>query len=209
MRASKTWISLMLVVFVMTAACTNNGLDNADAPNTVLEVVTLDNPPITGQILAGTCSLDETRICVSDLACLPDPGQGIPDGGICEIDPTEEGCQLEEWSVSLGNVPKSDLATTSPYNDIVMQSVTVNYAWDVPFANGPVTFPMAGTIQPEGTLNSTFFPITNADLSLLGDSLTPPIAVTGFLTMTFRGTMVDGSPVVVTTGEQLFVEACF
>ncbi len=209
MRASKTWISLMLVVFVMTAACTNNSVDDADSPNSVLEVVTLDNPAITGQITAGTCSLDTSRVCVTGLDCAGDPGLGVPAGGVCLIDPTGEGCQVEEWSASLGNVPKTELGTTSPFNDIALQSVTVSYTWDVPFANGPVTFPLAGTIPPGSTISTTFFPITNADLSALGATLPLPIAVTGFLTMTFRGTMVDGSPVVVTAGEQLFVEACF
>ncbi len=207
MRASKTWISLMLVVFVMTAACTNNSVDDADSANSVLEVVTLDNPAITGQITAGTCSLDTARVCVTDADCSATPD--LPAGGVCLIDPTGEGCQVEEWSASLGNVPKSELGTTSPFNDIVMQSVTISYAWDVPFANGPVTFPLAGTISPGSTLASTFFPITNADLTALGANLPVPIAVTGFLTLTFRGTMVDGSPVVVTAGEQLFIEACF
>ncbi len=207
MRASKTWISLMLVVFVMTAACTNNSVDDADSPNSVLEVVTLDNPAITGQITAGTCSLHTSRVCVTDADCAATTD--LPAGGVCLIDPTGEGCQVEEWAVSLGNVPKSELGTTSPFNDIALQSVTVSYTWDVPFANGPVTFPLAGTIAPGSTINSTFFPITNADLTALGATLPVPVAVTGFLTMTFRGAMVDGSPVVVTAGEQLFIEACF
>jgi hypothetical protein len=198
-------MGLVLVLPFLAVGCTSNSVDDGDSANVLLEVVDVQNPPITGSVETGSCTVSG-NVCLTIADCDP---QNFP-GDQCQFDPGGEGCQITEWSANLANVPKSESAALGdPFNDIVVESVEVVYAWDSGFVNGPVTFPVAATIPVNATAAVTFFPMTNADLAALGAFLPPATATTAFVTMTFRGKAIDGESVSVTGADQLFVEACF
>jgi len=59
MRAIKTWVvvAVLAVVAVGSTSCTNDALDDGSGPDVILEVLTLENPAIEGQLDAGVCTL--------------------------------------------------------------------------------------------------------------------------------------------------------
>ena len=110
---------------------------------------------------------------------------------------------LTNSTATLKNVPKSSLAGTSPFNDIVMQDVLVTYIWDDGAGVTSAQFGVGATVPAGGTASAQFATVNALDLT------TPDRqGHTANLTLTFRGTTVSGDPVSVTTGGSLTVNAC-
>lgn len=110
---------------------------------------------------------------------------------------------VSDATATLKNQPKSAVAGESPFNDVVMESVTVSYAWDDPaLVTAPRTFPLGGTVPAGGTGTVMFPPIASGDL-------TPAFeGHTAGLTMVFTGRMVDGTPITANGGGSLTVNFC-
>jgi len=49
---------VLAAVLLAAVACTGNALDNGSSPDVVIEVVTLENSPVTGQAAEGVCTLE-------------------------------------------------------------------------------------------------------------------------------------------------------
>ena len=57
MRGKKTWmIAALALVLLGTWSCASGDLDDPDAPASVLEVVTMSNPPVSAQLAGLSCS---------------------------------------------------------------------------------------------------------------------------------------------------------
>ena len=110
---------------------------------------------------------------------------------------------VTDATATLKNQPKSAVAGESPFNDVVMESVTISYVWDDPaLVTAPRTFPLGGTVSAGGTGTVMFPPIASGDL-------TPAFeGHTAGLTMVFSGRLVDGTPVTAAGGGSLTVNFC-
>lgn len=106
------------------------------------------------------------------------------------------GCTLTvaEGTMQLLNKPKNELATGSPFNDIQLETLTIEYQWDNDVLQTlPITQNIAGVVPANGTLTITFTPIYLNDIivpDMLGHSCN--------LTMTVHGRTIDGRPVSTT-----------
>ena len=113
--------------------------------------------------------------------------------------------EVTEWTAEYTNVPKNSLATTSPFNDIEVISVTVSYDFpDVAVVVPPArVLPSPGTVPAAGAQSVKFEPILFQDLdaTMLGTSaiLNLDIAWT---------TPVDDEVFFKTIGEVMMIEAC-
>lgn len=115
------------------------------------------------------------------------------------------GCAFTVTPVNatLGTRPKSELALTTTFSDVVMDNVVLNYQWVG--GTGPVsqdTQPVSGTIQPNGTQTVSFMPIR---LDYLSGSQG---GTTAGLTMVFNGHTVDGHNVQATGGGAVSINSC-
>jgi len=117
------------------------------------------------------------------------------------------GClfTVTDWSVTIDAKPKNSVGGQSPFNDIVLQSVDIAYAWDnttlptTPTRNiglGGVAIPAGGSAAV------TFAPIGFTDLGIgnAGESAS--------LTLTFNARTVEGTGIAVAALKQLLVESC-
>lgn len=105
-----------------------------------------------------------------------------------------------DWSVGMGNVPVNSTATTSPFNDIILDRVVITYQ-----PSGTVrTVGLGGiSIRPGGTGSVNFQPVGFNDLGTL-----IPEASTTDLDLLFIGHTGEGEDVTLFTQRQLFVESC-
>lgn len=120
------------------------------------------------------------------------------------LDQTTNTCTLTvtNATATFKNKPKNELATTSPFNDIILQDVTVGYSWQD--GNNPLTpsvFGVGGSIPANGNSTASFA------IANVGDILAHTNQ-TAALTLTFRGQTVAGDSVSVTTGGSLVVNSC-
>jgi hypothetical protein len=117
-------------------------------------------------------------------------------------DPNNAGLCLftiADATATLRSQPKSEPADNSPFNDTVMESVTIVYTWDDGTPMSPATFGISGTVPVGGTA-SVLFP------AVAGGSLTSALAGhTASLALTFRGQTVSGDDVVIPTGGSLTI----
>ena len=198
MRGIKRWTLVLLLVMTLVAmSCTNDELDDGDGADVIMLIESLTNPVVTAQTSSGTsgaCNNSGT-FCILDSDCSP--------GDFCVIPPV--GCTLEvvDWSATVRNSPKNSVAT-GPFNDIVLQDVTITYAW----LGGAVTPAAAvglgnATVATNETADVTFAPISFDALAASGVS-----GATANLTLTFRGRTVEGTTITTTATRQLFVETC-
>ena len=67
-------------------------------------------------------------------------------------------------SATLKNLPKNALAVTSPFNDIILQSVSISYVWDDGVVTSPVQAGLGGTVPANGTASAQFAAISNVAL---------------------------------------------
>ncbi len=197
-RAKLVGIGLLALAALAAAGCTGNDVDDGDSADILLQILSLDNPAITEGGGAGACS-------VTGAPCL--------DSGDCDpADPTDvcvfaDACVITEWSATLANEAKSELSGGSPFNDVFMEGVTIEYAWANGFAMAPLTVPLASTIVAGSTGQAQFFPITGEDLAALRAAF-PAQSRSANVTVTFRGRIAGGEVATVSAGSQLFVEAC-
>jgi len=113
---------------------------------------------------------------------------------------------VEDWTATLQNQPKSELATTSPFNDIVLVDVDIVYT----FINAAIVVPMRTVglgdvvIEAGGSNTVGFAPISFDDL------LSNPAiqGSTANLELTFHARTVEGATISDTVYRQLFVETC-
>jgi hypothetical protein len=127
------------------------------------------------------------------------------------VDTGGGGCSLEvqDWTGNAANVPLSSLAGSDsvPFNDIVLNTVTISYDWDLDGIPDPAITPTrvvglgAITIAAGGTAPFSFSPISFQDVpSVTGQ--------TGNLILDFAATTIEGEVLHVVARRQLFVEAC-
>lgn len=109
------------------------------------------------------------------------------------------------------NKPKNQFAGTSPFNDIILQNVSITYVWDDAVAQSPVTAGLGGSVPANGSTSAQFSVVSNAALSVDGPSDPPGTGRAGHtasLGLTFNGTTVSGDAVSATTGGTLQVNSC-
>lgn len=198
MRESKTkWLAVaLLAVLAGGLSCTGNDLDDSDAADVILEVVSLENPPVEVRCqlaTEGQCSVSGA-VCTSNADCQP----GVE---VCILN---QLCQLEitDWDATIGTRAKNSLAI-SPYNDLILQNVTISYAWiDVGLATPVRTVGLGNVIVPvDSSAQVSFAPIALDDLS-------PGVeGHTANLTLTFNAITVEGTRLSQTVGRQLHVES--
>ncbi|MDX1390084.1 MAG: hypothetical protein R3344_12895 [Acidobacteriota bacterium] len=151
--------------------------------------------------LAVSCAsgnLDEGAdvvVTVQQMTIPPVAGAGDGGGG-CVFTVTDATAQLESQ-------PKSEPANTSPFNDTVINSVTISYTWDdLALVTPTRTFEVSGTVPVGGSASIMFPPIAAGDLSAAFS------AHTATLSITFNGSTVSGDAVTVPAGGNLTVNAC-
>ena len=117
---------------------------------------------------------------------------------------------LTNASATFKNKPKNSLAETSPFNDIVLQSLDVVYTWDDGFGETAATFGIGGTVPANASATSQFAVVNASDLRKGDLSADPPTREghTARLQMIFRGATVSGDPVSAITGGSLTVNSC-
>jgi len=111
------------------------------------------------------------------------------------------GClfTITDATATLRSEAKNELADNSPFNDTVMETVTITYTWDDGTSMPSATFGISGTVPVGGTA-SVLFP------SVTGGSLSNALAShTASLALVFRGHTVSGDEVVVPTGGSLTI----
>ena len=193
-----SWISLLGLALLVVPGCTDSDLDDPDTGNVVLEILNIDNPAITGDEELGTCTNPDPGVPASGRECLTN--FDCPEGEFCDLPASPEGCTITEWTANMANVPKTDLATTQPFNDMVVKYVDITYRW----ADGEEserTANLGVTIPAGSTASATFWPITPELLRM--DTTTVQ------LDMRFHAQTLDGEDVNdARSGSELFIENC-
>jgi len=157
----------------------------------VLQVLNVENPAITGERATGNCNDNPDQECLSNDNC------PIDDYCVLPVNPGE--CEISEWTVQFANVPKTELATTTPYNDVFVESVEILYTW----ADGETSERSANigiTIPAGSTASAQFWPMTQ--------ELVRMDATTVALDLIFRAEVSDGTDIAARSGADLFIEDC-
>ena len=109
------------------------------------------------------------------------------------------------------NKPKNQFAEDSPFNDIILQNVSVAYTWDDAVAQAPVVAGLGGSVPANGSASALFSVISSAALLADGPGDPPGTGRAGHsasLGLTFNGVTVSGDAVSTTTGGTLQVNSC-
>ena len=120
-------------------------------------------------------------------------------------DPSTCSFTLTQWTMSVVNSPKNESATTSPFNDIILDTMTISYDWNNPAITTPSwTVPLGVTVPADSTASIMFFPIAFDELqpAMAGNSAGMSIVIHG---RTGSGT---GEDVIATGGTTLALNAC-
>jgi hypothetical protein len=184
---------MLAVALLGVAACTENELDESDA-DVILEILGITNPSVTGQVELGTCSVSGNDCLTID---------DCPIGEFCDLPVVPGECLITEWSVSLSNKPLNEGGVETPFNDIVVNTVTITYTTQGGAMYAPARTVQLGTvIQASSNGTVTFAPITFDDLSADNTTIN--------LGLLFSADTVSGNAVSVFggTGAQLFIEDC-
>lgn len=168
---------LLPALLLAATACTNDALDDGSSADVVLEIQDLTAQPVTASTDTGG-------------------------GGGCSL-------EVQDWTGTALNVPVSALAgnLSSPFNDILLESVTISYDWDLDGIPDPGITPtsvvgLGGiTVPAGGSATFAFAPISFQEVL-------PVAGQTANLTLDFRGRTVEGEVVHRTALRQLFVEDC-
>lgn len=199
MRGSKTKWLVLAVALALAAgwSCTSNDLDSAGSADVILEVQSVDAPPVTAQrstSTQGQCSISGT-LCSSNGDC-----------PVTESCQRQDVCQLEvtEWGITFRNQPKNHLGI-GVYNDIVLLSVDISYTWLNPLiTTQDSTVGLGNTIVPaEQSATVQFFPISS-------DAIAGGAAqgLTADLVLTINARTIEGTTIRQTLSRQLQVEIC-
>ena len=127
------------------------------------------------------------------------------------LSPTTGQCvfTITNASITFANKAKNGLSGTSvsPFNDIVLQTLIVDYVWDDGAALSGQSFGVTGTVPAGGTVASQV-PLANA--TVLGSGAVPRDGHTATLVITAYGTTISGDPVHSRpfTGGTLAVNSC-
>lgn len=205
------WMVLAVLAVLVATSCTNNDLDDGDSPNVVLEITELDfSEGVEGEPELGECKDagggGTLNPCLSTADC--------PDGEFCDLPVTVGECDIPEWSLTFTNVPKTDLATTSPFNDVVLEQASFTYFWPPPVAsfsplNGTVTIPLGLVVPAEGTAQLDFEPISQSQLGALGAEVSPAEAISVQINIVFEGEVIDSDSISVSAGGVLSIDPCY
>lgn len=139
---------------------------------------------------------DSADVVLQVMSITGQPIQSQDDGTGCTF-------LVQDWTALLGNEPKNELATQSPFGDIRLIRIDATYDWggtgtDVVFG----ALPLAGTVPAGGTQTVQFVPI-------MLENLTGREGQSAAVTMLFVGESYDGNPVsVLATGKTLVVNSC-
>jgi hypothetical protein len=106
------------------------------------------------------------------------------------------------------NKPKNQFAGEEPFNDILLQSIDIAYAWDDGAVAPPRTTGLGGSVPANGSSTGQFSVVSNNDLATICPTVECRSGHTAALSMTFRGETVSGDAVSVTTGGTLQVNSC-
>ena len=142
---------------------------------------------------------DSADVVLEILTMTSPPITGTENNGVCVYTVTE-------WTANVTAVPKNSLATSSPFNDVIMVDMLIDYT-DIdgnPLPGIPQRTQGLGdsTVEAGGTQEVTFSPIAFDDL------LTLPPSSTVQLTMTFNARTVEGTGISDTASRWLNVEDC-
>jgi len=162
----------LLLAAVLTAACTNNTLDDGGSGDVVLEIESMLNPPVTA-----------TRNALS---------------GVCSF-------TVVPWSITARNRPKNAPAgDSSPFNDISLIDVTMDYDWiDAGLATPQRVFGLGGVVVPvDNTVTVTFPPIALDDLDGAYAGRTSSV------TLNLAAVTVEGTRITAQVTRTLNVASC-
>jgi hypothetical protein len=191
---NRWWILLLAVVLLATSACTENDLDESEA-SVVLEILGINNPPVTGEVELGTCSITMSLQCLDNNNC--------PEGEVCILPPPGGGCEITDWTVNVANKPLNEAGMETPFNDIVVRRVLASYTnLDGSLYAPDRWIPVGATIEANSMGGMTFAPIAFDDLTV--DNTTINVRL-GFDALTVSGEDVE---VAGGQGTQLFIEDC-
>jgi hypothetical protein len=123
MTSNRGWSLLALALVAAVAGCADGGIDDPDAPASDLQITELSNASITCSVQSGFCALDINQSCSTTATCVDGGGNST---GPCVV---VFALQVEDWELTASNVPITGLATTSPFNDITLDSVLIAYDW--------------------------------------------------------------------------------
>jgi len=115
------------------------------------------------------------------------------------------GCTftITAGTATFKNKPKNAQAITSPFNDIVLRGLDINYVWDDGQGVTVSHSGIAGSVPANGSATGQFYAVALADLT------TPPRdGHSANLLLTFHGITVSGDDVSTTTGGTLVVSSC-
>jgi hypothetical protein len=188
----------VLLVLLGTVSCTSNDLDASGSADVVLQVLAFDAPFVTAQrqtATSGTCTGSGT-LCQSNEDC-----------ALTEVCVRADVCilQVEDWNVTFQAAPKNELAIP-PFNDVIMQDVTISYTWvDPSIVTPPFTVGLGNVTIPAQGSNSVVFPPISSDAINNNPAIE---GATASLVMTFRGETVEGTTITQTALRQLVVEIC-
>jgi hypothetical protein len=188
----------LLALLVGMASCADGDLDDDDAGDVVMSINTLTATPVTGQRQAGTsgtCSVSAV-VCESSLDCAQNEVCLLPQ--VCFL-------RVTNWSASIGAQPKNAVAIP-PFNDIVMQDVTITYQWVNPgIVTPPFVTGLGNVTIPTGGSNAVTFPPISTDAINNNPAIE---GSTANLTLTFRARTVEGAQILQTATRTLIVESC-
>jgi hypothetical protein len=146
----------------------------------------LDNPG--ADVVLQVSALDAPPVTVQD------------ENGVCLA-------TIQPWSVEFINVPKSEGAITSPYNDITVRSMTASYTWQDVVVGGPISTTLAligapATVPADSTQDVNFFPLLAQHFNAT------MLSTTANMFVTVDAVTATGDQVGVSFTGQLFVEGC-
>jgi len=122
-------------------------------------------------------------------------------------DPLSSVCvfQITDSTATLSNIPKSESAVTSPFNDILIDRLTISYDWDDGLAMPTYVTSPRWVVPAEGSNQIRFLPVQLAEFLSAVPSREGHSAE---LTLLFDGEVADGSRVQAVAGGALFVNSC-